>query len=109
MAHTVRGWLPYVTDQGGNVSIKASLNTAINNNITLTPFPTGGAVWGYAEKDLRHVLGKDISGFHAKMVVCDPALYATLFVGVSTFTDSLGNVYTITSKIGEKSNARDAR
>jgi hypothetical protein len=103
------GWINYQEDDGTNVTIKATSVTAAFNGQTVSKFPTSGLFWPYLRRDLRHVIGHSSTGRSAQMTVTDETAYAALLIGTDTFTDRNGTVYTISSKIGEKSNARDAR
>lgn len=109
MATQTRGWLTYTTDDGTNVSIKATSNTASYNGQTLSKFPPVGLPWSYLKRDLRHIIGHASTGRGATMTVCDETVYSAIQIGTDTFNDSNGVSYTVSSKIGEKSNARDAR
>lgn len=108
MAHSTRGFLVYTDDFSNNHSMKATTPTATFNAQTLTKFPVG-VPWGYNYRDFRHVLGVDSAGKRARMTVCTPAKYESIVIGSTTFQDGKGNTYTVTSAIGEKNNAQDAR
>jgi hypothetical protein len=109
MPAQTRGWINYQEDDGTNVTIKATSNTATYNGQTVSKFPTSGLFWPYQKRDLRHVIGHDSAGKSATMTVTNEVTYAALLIGTDTFTNRDGTVFTISSKIGEKSNARDAR
>lgn len=104
-----RGWISYTTDEGVDVAIKVSANTASENGDSVSQFPTENKFWPYLEKDLRHILGVASGGTRAKMVVASPSVFASLNIGSDTFLDGKGRSNTITSKIGERQNARDLR
>lgn len=98
----LRGFIPYTTDQGINVSIKAGIATATANGATLTKYPPVGVAWPYGYRNLRHVYGIDPSGREFRMTWCDPTTYSALVPGTSTFKDTAGNDCTISALIGEK-------
>lgn len=103
-----RGFVTYTMDDGTNTSLRANSNTAAQNGQTLSKFPPVGVPWAYNYKDLRHFRGVDSSGFkRARMTVCDQSTYDGATIGSTTFTDTAGTSYTLTSKIGEKLDARD--
>jgi len=104
-----RGWVTYTTDDGQNLSIKAGIACAAFNGQTLQPFPTVGSAWPYGKRDLRHVYGANAAFGRSKMTVLDEATYDPLIIGTDGFNDTAGHTFTITSKIGERKNARDAR
>jgi len=105
-----RGWVTYETDAGQNVSIKVTSNTAQENGQTLSRFPTQPVGWGYNHGDLRHFCGVTADGLHrARMTVCSRSTFQSAAIGAVSFQDSLGKTFVVTSKIGEASDARDAR
>jgi len=108
MAHSNRGFIVYTDDESNNHSMKATTPVALFNGQSLTKFPVG-IPWGYNYRDFRHIRGVDSNGFRARMTVCTQTQYEGITIGTSTFTDGKGNSYTVTSKIGEKQNAQDAR
>jgi len=109
MAVTTRGWLTYGMDSGLNVAIKANSVTAAYNGQTLSKFPPAGQPFPYLRRDMRHLIGHSTTGKSARMTVCDETAYSAVTIGIDTFQDANGTTYTVSSKIGEKSNARDAR
>jgi len=105
-----RGWITYTSDAGAAISIKVNSNTAQQNGQTLTRFPPTPNAWGYNHGDLRHFCGVTDNGLkRARLTVCNPATFNSAPIGLTTFLDTAGNTYTVTSKIGEASDARDAR
>jgi hypothetical protein len=103
------GWVTYITDEGNSVSIKASANTAAQNGVSVSLFPTNAGTWGWNHKDLRHFCGVAADGSRSKIVVLTEARYDPAAIGGLTFQNSKGVTFTLTSKIGERQPAQDAR
>jgi hypothetical protein len=104
-----RGWVTYTTSDDIDVTVKCSAATAAENGVSLSRFPTETLVWGWDGKDLRHLCGVAADGSRSKMMIVSAADFAVYAIGVDTFTNSLGVDFTVTSKIGERMDSRDAR
>lgn len=93
----------YDSDDGVSYFVKLSDEVATAGGFVAAPKPVTAPAYPYNSKDMRHVLGVDADGHHARCPVASPT--DSLFISGGNFSIH-GRNYSAQSRIGERRDVR---